>query len=74
MEQPNIDIEKMVKAWETYLTPALAGYEKGFLQETGALPHEWCLVERQRGQGWVYGLTSPQNFWEYLEMLTPDDL
>lgn len=63
---------QILNLWEEYLKPALVGYEKGFLQPQGAQPYEWELVERQSGQGWVYHLTFPQNFGEYLEMVTPD--
>lgn len=65
-------MENLLKNWEAYLKPALVGYEKGFIQPQGAQPHQWELCERQMGQGWVYGLTYPQTFGEYLEMVCPE--
>jgi len=64
--------KEILSDWLAYLKPPLVGYEKGFIQCQGALPHQWELCERQSGQGWVYGLTCPQNFGEYLEMVTPE--
>ena len=67
-----MDIKIVISEWEAYLKPAQVGYEKGFIQEQGAQPHEWVLCERQSGQGWVYYLTCPQTFGEYLDMVSPD--
>ncbi len=67
-----MDTEHIISMWEWYCTPAPAGYERGFLLETGASPHDWTPVERQLGQGWVHPLTFPEHFRQYLGMVCPD--